>query len=205
MNKLVTFLFILALTFSTYSYADQEAELVQEIDFEKAWNAALRNTETLKERGNCYKLWGSFRGLASWNTPYKYKARRAIYNHLLPNNSSEQALIPSIHNGESTITRLRFATIIAVHSKPGKIINDRYPPIELIERFLPGTKAKQEFIACVRQDPDADCSDILVAVNEVPSYENFYAENQRLYLQGQGSKCGAQLEINLGKEDELKK
>ena len=191
MSKCSTLVLAVVLLLPAYSYADQE------IDIEQAWHSTVRNTETLKKNGDCYKLWGSFRGFASWNTPYKYQARRVIYNHLMPNNPTEHALIPSIHNGESSVTRLRFATIIAVHSKPGKIVNVRYPPIDLIEHFLPNTEAKRQFITCVEQDAESDCSDILVKANVVPSYENFYAENQLLYLQGQGSSCGPQLEIDL--------
>ena len=191
MSKWIKYLAIAIIFLPVYSYADQK------VDLEKAWHSTVRETEILKERGDCYKLWGSFRGFANWDTAYKYKARRAIYNHLLPDNPIEQALIPSIHNGESSVTRLRFAIIMAVHSKPGKIKNKRYPPIDLIERFLPDTSAKQQFMACVQRDAEKDCSHILVDANVVPSYKNFYDENQRLYLQGQGSTCGAQLEINL--------
>lgn len=157
---------------------------------DQLWNIIRLEAKSARLKGDCKKLWALYFDIAiRRKSAIAYKARRELYNLILPSSEDTAPLIPP-GPSKDLLSRTKHAIILAVHSNLASINNDTHPPLKLIEQTLPDSPEKASFLSCAAEDSNEDCSKILVEKNIVPDFEAYAKEVQILRDAGFHSSCG---------------
>ncbi|TRW96280.1 hypothetical protein FNJ84_13425 [Paracoccus sp. M683] len=185
-QKLVLSLFIVvvSLLIGTADVISSEPESDPYTDWKLAKNEALQALNS----GKCEKTWIILLDAARSDIPeIAYDARRTLYNSIMPDSGKFRMIPPGILKDEFSI--LEHATIIATHSNPTLIKNNKTPAVSLLKARLPKSRYSDRYLECISTSKMDNCANILVQSETMPSFGDYSREVQTLWHSGLRSSC----------------